>query len=129
MVYVTDTHAVVWFLEANPRLSRAAREIMASPESQLVIPTIALAEIAYLYGRGRVDIDVNSVLAHVAQTANCAIYPLDQAVAENLPAGLSIHDAIIAATAVVFRDVLSQQIAVITKDSEIKASGIVDVLW
>lgn len=48
MTYVVDTHALIWHLEAGPRLSEAARKILTDPQSQLVIPTIVLAEMAFL---------------------------------------------------------------------------------
>ena len=92
-------------------------------------PTIALAEIAYLYDRKRVRISVPAVLAHVARAPRCTIYSLDETVIERMPAGLNIHDALIVATALVFRDVLGRETTVVTRDAEITASGLVDVVW
>jgi len=129
VTHVVDTHALVWFLERNRRLGAAARAALQDDEAELVVPAIVLAEIAYLYPRKRVSVDVPRVLAHVANAANCAIYPLDEGVVEHLPATLNIHDAIITATALVFRDVLGKDTAVITRDAEIAASGLVDVIW
>ena len=40
MVYVLDTHAVVWFLEGSSRLGAAARVALSDPVADLVIPTI-----------------------------------------------------------------------------------------
>ena len=42
--YVVDTHALVWFLEGNPRLGSAARSVLSLPESELVLPIGVLAE-------------------------------------------------------------------------------------
>jgi hypothetical protein len=55
-------------------------------------------------------------------------------VVERLRTTLNIHAAIIVATALVFRDMLSERTAVVTpavvtKDADITASGLVDVLW
>ena len=44
--YIIDTHALIWFVEGNKRLSRSAREILAAPNGQMVLPLIALAEAA-----------------------------------------------------------------------------------
>jgi len=54
---------------------------------------------------------------------------LDGPVVERLPTTLNIHDAIIVATGLVFRDVLSESTAVVTKDADITASGLINVLW
>jgi hypothetical protein len=54
---------------------------------------------------------------------------LDGAVVERLRTTLNIHAAIIVATALLFRDMLSERTAVVTKAADITASGLVDVLW
>ena len=94
-----------------------------------MIPTIVLAEITFLYARHRIAIDLPNVLDYVSSAANCVVYPLDGAVIERLPTILNIHDAIIVATALMFRDVLSERTPVITKDADITAASLVDVLW
>lgn len=121
MVYVVDTHSFVWFLEDNPRLGAQAKTILSDPGAHLVIPTIVLAEIVFLYARKRIGVDVQSVLSHVVRSVNCVIYPLDQTVVEFLPTELDIHDAIIVATAKVFRDVLGEEVRIITKNAQIAA--------
>jgi PIN domain nuclease of toxin-antitoxin system len=47
--HVVDTHALVWFLEADSQLSQPARTALQDPAAHLVIPTIVLAEITFLY--------------------------------------------------------------------------------
>ena len=129
MVYVVDTHSFVWFLEDNPRLGAQAKTILSDPSARLVIPTIVLAEIVFLYARKRIGVDVQSVLSHVVRSVNCVIYPLDQTVVEFLPTELDIHDAIIVATAKVFRDVLGEEVRIITKNAQIAASGLIPIVW
>lgn len=129
MTYIVDTHALVWFLEGNPRLSTPAQNALSDTTAPVVVPTIVLADITFLYARRRVAIDLPHVLAHLTSAANCLMYPLDAAVVERLPTTLNIHDAIIVATALVFRDVLSESTAVVTKDAEITASRLINVLW
>jgi PIN domain nuclease of toxin-antitoxin system len=129
MTYVVDTHALVWFLEGNSRLSIVAQNALIDTTAQVVVPTIVLAEITFLYARHRIAIDLPQVLARVTSAANCLVYPLDGAVVERLPTTLNIHDAIIVATALVFCDVLNERTAVVTKDAEITASGLVNVVW
>ena len=40
MNVVADTHAWVWFLTANPRLSIKAKAALSHPENLIIIPTI-----------------------------------------------------------------------------------------
>ncbi len=129
MIHVADTHALVWFLEGSERLSAVARQAMQSPDTDIVVPSIVLAEIVYLYGRRRICIDLATVLDHISRTGNCTIYPLDETVVERLPIELDIHDAVIVATALVFRDVLGKDVALITKDTRIRQSNVVKTVW
>lgn len=125
MIHVADTHALVWFLEGSGRLSAGARQAIQTPDTEIVIPSIVLAEIVYLFSRKRIGIDLTDVLHHVSRTENCTIYPLDETVVERLPVELEIHDAVIVATALVFRDVLGQDVTLITKDARIRGSNLV----
>lgn len=129
MICIADIHPIVWFLERNPRLSAEAKAILSDPSARLVIPTIVLAEIHFLYNRRRIGVDVQTVLRNIASATNCIVYPLDQVVVEFLPTNLEIHDAIIVATALVFRDILGEQVAIITKDQEIANFGAVPTIW
>jgi len=129
MIYIVDSHALIWLLEGNERLSTRAKSILIDPASRIVIPTIALAEIAYLYAHQRVKTNVKDVLTSLASADNCTLYPLDERVVEHIPATLELHDAIIVATAIVYRDVLGEEIAVITKDKLIAESGLTPTVW
>jgi PIN domain nuclease of toxin-antitoxin system len=54
---VIDTHAVIWYLYADGRLSITARnaiEQIAADGNQIAISSITLAEIVYLSERGRI---------------------------------------------------------------------------
>ena len=129
MVYVVDTHAFVWFIEASSRLSQNALTALESPDSEIVVPTIVLAEIKFLFARKRIFVDLQTVINRISISENCTAYPLDEAVIERLPTDLNIHDGLIVATALVYRDLLGQSVAVITKDGEIKQSGLIETLW
>ena len=54
--YVVDTHALVWFLEENPRLGARAKTILQNPESALVIPIIVLAEACWMIEHSKTSI-------------------------------------------------------------------------
>jgi PIN domain nuclease of toxin-antitoxin system len=129
MTYIVDTHALVWFLEGDSRLSKAARNALSDINAQLVIPTIVLAETTFLYAKHRVTIDLAQVLTYITSAENCVIYPLDEIVVDHISTSLDIHDAIIVATALVFHDVLDKDTAVITKDSKIVESRLINIVW
>ena len=129
MTYVLDTHPVVWFLETSQRLSVRARNVLRDPSHTLILPTLVLVEITYLYTKGRIEVDATMVQQRLMSTSNCVLYPLDEQVAMLIPTELNIHDAIIVATALVYRDILNEPVGVITKNGEITRSGLIDTVW
>jgi PIN domain nuclease of toxin-antitoxin system len=128
MTYVTDSHSLVWFLESSPRLSPVARQAIEDTSARIVVPTIVLVEIKYLFSRKRIATSVAETLHYITTTANCTVAPMDERVVDLLPTTLNIHDAIIVGTALVHRDLLGEQVALITRDPEITASGLVPVV-
>ena len=57
---VADTHAVIWYIFADPRLSTTARstiEQIAVDGDRVAFASITLAEIVYLSERGRIPSD------------------------------------------------------------------------
>ena len=127
--YILDTHPLVWFVEGNKRLSEKAKLILLDNTSQLVIPTIVLVEIKFLYSRKRIKVDIDGITRGILEADNCTVYPLDEEVVEKIPLNLDIHDAIICATALVYRDVLGYETKLISRDEEIMRSGIVETIW
>lgn len=59
----------------------------------------------------------------------CIIYPFDLPCVENLDERLDLHDGIIVATGVIFRDSVDQSTKIVTRDVTIKQSGIINTLW
>jgi predicted nucleic acid-binding protein len=55
--YVTDTHALVWYLSYDPALSDTAREkfrLADTGQAEIFIPSIVVVEVVYLAERQRV---------------------------------------------------------------------------
>jgi PIN domain nuclease of toxin-antitoxin system len=129
MTYILDTHAVVWFLETSERLSVRARNLLRDPSHTFILPTIVLVEITYLYTKRRIALDAVTVRQRLVSASNCVLYPLDEQVAMLIPTEVNIHDAIIVATAFIYRDILTEPVAVITKNGEITRSGLIDTVW
>jgi len=131
--FVTDTHAVIWYLSRNKRLSRKTRAIFQKAQAgygHVVVPSIVLVETIFLAQRMRVDKDITKVL--LALTENPAdgiyIYPLNKAVVQALsrfgPVAIpELADRIIAATA------LHLDLPLLTTDSAIRESGLVKTVW
>ena len=103
--------------------------MLRDPSQTFILPTIILVEITYLYTKGRSDVDTTFVQRRLVAASNCVLYPLDEQVVMQIPTGLNIHDAIIVATALVYRDILHESVAVITKNGEITHSGLIETVW
>ncbi|MDI6752021.1 MAG: PIN domain-containing protein [bacterium] len=129
MVYVIDTHALVWFIEKNDRLGKKALEIMRDETKKLIIPSIVLAEIRYLSFKQRIESSFNSILSAVEDDSRCVVYSLDSNIVEAMPLLLNIHDGIICGTALVYQNLLKEMVKVITKDEEISKSRSIEVVW
>jgi PIN domain nuclease of toxin-antitoxin system len=106
---VTDTHALIWYLEDNPRLSLAANQVFEQcdrGEIVIYIPTICLVEIVYLQEKGRISAHMKTQLdaALIAGTSGLILVNLTLEVVNAL-ATISkdsvpdMPDRIIAATA------------------------------
>jgi PIN domain nuclease of toxin-antitoxin system len=130
--HVVDAHALIWYVEDNPRLGRSAGAIMDDPASALIVPMIALAEACWVVEHGRSSIpSVAHLLADVDADPRIAVIPLDRDVF-NRSLGLTqvteMQDRLIVATALnLARD--DEPVAVLTKDSDIRESGVVPVVW
>ena len=132
MRYVVDTHALIWFLEDNPRLGSNAKTILTHATSQLILPAIALAEAVWIVERGKTSIpSVADLLSAIDADPRVIIYPLDQAVIEQtilFSAIHEMHDRQIVATAIVLQS-QGEIITLLTCDQNIKASGLVSIAW
>lgn len=132
--YILDTHALVWFVEGNKRLSESAKTIIAGTDSEMVPPLIALAEAAVIIERGRTTIsDVSKFLARVYADTRIEIFPLTVDVFERslTPEGLRIpelHDRFIVSTGLHLQD-LGETVEIVTKDQAITDAGVLSVIW
>lgn len=127
--FVVDTHALVWYVDDDDRLSNAAEASLEDPTASLVIPTIVLAEVRYLFGKRRIPISFEDVVDAIEDDPRCVVYPFDFACVQALDERLDLHDAIITATAVVFRDSVDPSTALVTRDEMVRAAGIVQTIW
>lgn len=131
--YVTDTHALLWYLTDDKRLSKAARRVFEEGEqgrAEILVPSVVLVESIFLMQRDRVPRAlVEQVLALSEDTGSeIRVVSLDSAVARQAaafgPAAIpEMPDRIIAATARVY------QCPVISADNVFADSELVTVIW
>lgn len=129
---VTDTHALIWYLEDNPRLGPAASQALDAcdrGEIAVYVPTICLVEIVYLQEKRRIPVDLKARLDAELQagTTGLVLADLTAGVAnavEQVPrtAVADMPDRIIAATA------LHLGLPLISRDRKIQLSG-VTTIW
>jgi PIN domain nuclease of toxin-antitoxin system len=128
---LTDTHAVLWYLFGDPRLSSKAKaflDTMAGAGDQVGLATITLAEIVYLIEKGRIPADRFARVLAVLDMPNGLFVeiPFDRQIAEALRRVDRVKvpdlpDRIIAATA------LHLEIPLLSRDAKIQASGIMTI--
>jgi PIN domain nuclease of toxin-antitoxin system len=129
---VVDTHALIWYLTASPRLSRSAltrMEATIAAGDGVYVPSISLVEITYLIEKGRLPpVAAERIAERLSQPdSGLLVAPLDKNVAEHvgkipreqIP---DMPDRIIAATA------LRLGLPLVTKDGRIR-SGAIETLW
>mgnify|MGYP001266371973 CR=1 FL=1 len=127
--YVTDTHALYWYLIDSPRLgSRADQAFKEADQGAAVIfvPAIVMAELYYMNVKLGHQLDFQSTLQHLQYSGQFVLLPFlpeetadfeaDQAVRE-------MHDRIIVGLA------RRLNAPLLTRDSQIVGSNLVVTLW
>ena len=130
--FVTDTHALIWYLEDSSRLSVAARSAFNAcdmGEADVYIPTICLVEIIYLQEKGRITADLLTQLEDELQAGNTGLIIADSTnevtkTVKRIPrtAVPDMPDRIIAATA------LHLGFSLLSRDRKIQLAG-VNTIW
>lgn len=129
---VVDTHAIVWYLSGDSRLSARAADILdaSTAASELIhIPSICLVELTYLVEKGRLPRTARERLVQALDdpATPCVLAPLDRSVAEALELVSrdevpDLPDRIVAATAAALG------VPLISRDGKVRASR-VDTIW
>jgi PIN domain nuclease of toxin-antitoxin system len=127
-----DTHAIVWYLAGDPRLSARAAGALDSATAAgepVHIPSIGLVELTYLVEKGRLPAAARDRLVQALDdpATPCLLAPLDRMVADaiefvsrdEVP---DLPDRIVAATAAALR------VPLISRDGKIRASQ-VQTIW
>ena len=112
---VLDSHALFWYLTADPKLSSKAKFAIESYET-IVIPTIVLLEsFEICLAKGKIDLFTK--LLESLPTDTLVVYPLDLGLVRSyarIPRGkIDMHDRVILAVA---KDL---GLPIITRDEEL----------
>ncbi|MBI5417568.1 PIN domain-containing protein [Candidatus Poribacteria bacterium] len=126
MIYVLDTHILIWYFIGSERLHKSFKEKIdkvRNQEGKLLIPTIVLAEALNIAEKGKVKFDFNKMYKIIQEEPVFEIigYGFEIFNASLKINGIKeIHDRIIVATAKFY------QVNLLTKDKIINASGEVE---
>lgn len=128
-LFVTDTHSLAWYFTKSKKLGTKALQVFRNSTSGkdiIIVPTIVLVEIMNISEKKRIKVNYEEVLEKIESSSNFEIYPLDidvLRVARNIIAIPELHDRIIVATTTLLDAKL------LTRDENIRKSGIVEVIW
>lgn len=128
---IADTHAIIWYLYDDKRLSDAASRLfddVAARGQQIGISAITLVEIVYLSEKGRIAAQAPQTVLQALRTSRSVLadFPVNADVVEALQhipwADVpDMPDRIIAATA------LYLNVPVISRDSKIQAANLTTI--
>lgn len=128
IVGVCDTHAIIWQIYDDPRLSLTAEQFISSAAQSgdnIAISAITLVEMVYLIEKGRIAIESFSRVTRALEQGNSVftVVSVDLQIARAL-SRVDIYqvpdmpDRIIAASAV------HLNVPIISRDAKIQLSGI-----
>ncbi len=129
MIHVVDTHALTRYVEDYRKLGAVGRAVFDDPNVMLVVPTIALAEASFMIFRTKVGIVWDDIIQKLESDDRLIPTSLTIDVLNRVPNVLEMHDGIIVATALLFSESLAEDVQVITRDKEIRDSGLVHTVW
>jgi len=127
--YVTDTHALYWYLTASPNLGANARAAFLAGEQgqvRIYVPSIVLAELYYLnvkYNRPLGFTQEYERLVSAGQFDFVDFRAADVLRFDILVAIPEMHDRIIAGVA------YAMGLPLLTRDTEIVESKVVQTVW
>jgi len=127
--YVLDTHAFVWWVSKPARLGHEARRVLRAVDAgraRAWVPSIVGVELALISEAGRLPLGVPELEAAVKRNDEVRILAQDLAQACEFALLRSLADPfdrmVVAAARATDRPL-------ITADTTIAASGLVDVIW
>lgn len=127
--YVVDTHALIWYLQNDRKLSSRAKAIFHSAEQNqtlVIVSAIAVAELYYANMKNKWFADFATLCADITSKPFIRFVPVDHTHIPDfaLDAGVpEMHDRIIVGVARCLAAPL------VTSDPLITSAGIVTTIW
>lgn len=129
---VADTHAIIWYLANDPRLSKIAKQTFENAvvqNSLIAISSITLVEMVYLIEKGRIPATRFTELVIILSSVDSLLVevPVTLAITRTL-SKIDVYqvpdmpDRIIAATAMYL------DVPIISRDGKIRGAGLTS-LW
>ena len=142
MIYVLDTHTVVWYVARSRRLSYRARFtiINREPHDRLIVPTVVLAEAWDMARKQRGDYApfgdivgfINDNDVDMSVISHALLERLDRPELDALKSQPALwndmHDMIVLGTALLRQDA-GETVAIISGDGEIGQQRFVPCIW
>jgi hypothetical protein len=129
VIHVVDTHALTRYFEDLSLLGQRSRTLMTDPLSTLVVPTIVMAEAQWMIRKWRTRVNWDDLLTSLETDGRFTLAPLTLDVVRLTPPDLEMHDAMICATALFVRAPTAEEVRLITRDKDIRESGLVETVW
>jgi len=129
MNFVADTHALLWWFTASPKLSLRASAIFEKcehGESVIFVPSIVIAEALSIFDKKRVTFDFKKLFKKINNSDNFIIISLDYPILQkmiDLKDIPELHDKIIVSTAKYLN------LPIITKDEILSNLSHIKTVW
>lgn len=129
MEYVTDTHALVWYLTGDNKLSSKAKIIFTDLEQgkgKLIISVVVFLEVLVIIEKKKIKTTWQDFNNKVSQFPTAIIYPIGLDILQEIDQigmSLELHDRILATTAKI------HEASLITRDPKIKKVKGVKTVW
>lgn len=126
---MTDTHALLWWFTANPKLGFGASQCFEKCEGGefiIAIPSIVVAEALSIFDKKRISFDFKTLFKQIHASGNFVLVSLDYAILEqmvDLKDIPELHDKIIVSTAKYLG------LPIITKDKGIQNLPFIKTIW
>ena len=124
---------LIWYLDADRRLSRQAKAILDHRDNRFLLPAIVLSEALFILKRkpDLYSLTEESLLQQVRADRRMVFLELDEAIiaktldCKTIP---EMHDRQIVATALLAEEA-GFDVAILTRDANITGSGLVPRVW
>ena len=129
MNYIADTHALLWWFTASPKLGLQAAQIFKQceeGETVVFVPSIVIAEALSIFDKKRVAFDFRKLLTKITASENYVIVSLDISILKkmiDLKDISELHDKIIVSTAKYLN------LPLITNDSVLQDLSYIKTIW